>query len=672
MTKNEAKKEIATLRESIDHHNYRYYVLDSPEISDAEYDRLLRRLSELEHEYPGLVTPDSPTQRVGATPLAAFREVKHSSPMLSLSNAFDEDEIREFDARVRKLVGEARSFRYVAEPKLDGLAVEIVYEKGILSVGSTRGDGVTGEDVTQNLKTIRSVPLRLRPGKLGAVPSLLEVRGEVIMRLAAFRKLNEEREESGEPPFANPRNAAAGSLRQLDSSVTASRPLEVFFYGIGRAEGARFASQLEVLTSLPTMGLRVDPNFGLCDSLDEALEYYRRMEAKRDKLSYEIDGVVLKVDDFGLQEELGTISRSPRWALAAKFAARQETTKVLDIVVQVGRTGALTPVAVMEPVSIGGVTVSRATLHNQDEVDRKDVRVGDTVVVQRAGDVIPEVVSVVTSKRTGKERKFVMPDRCPVCGAKAVRLEGEAVSRCTGMACPAKLTEAVFHFASRRAMDIDGLGGKIIAKLIEAGMVKSVADLYALDKQDLLKLERMGEKLAENILASIDRSRKTTLSRFVYALGIRHVGDHLSRVLAAHFGTLEKLVAAGRDELEAVPEVGPQVAQSIASFFAEKQNVRVLEKLFANGVRVSGERRAGGRAAGKLAGRSFVFTGTLEGHTRKEASSLVEALGARTSSQVSSNTDYVVAGKDPGSKLEKAKSLGVKILTEKEFDRLVG
>ena len=671
MTKEQARKQISKLRESINRHNHLYYVLDSPEISDAEYDRLMRRLSELEEEFPDLVTPDSPTQRVGAAPLASFNEVRHSTPMLSLANAFDEDEIREFDARVRKLLGDGRSFRYVAEPKLDGLAVELIYEKGILVVGSTRGDGVTGEDVTQNLKTVRSIPLRLRPGKRGSVPSLLEVRGEVIMRLSTFRELNEEREEAGEPLFANPRNAAAGSLRQLDSSVTASRPLEVFFYGVGRAKGVKFSSQHDVLTSLPAMGLRVNPNFGLCGTLDEALEYYRRMEAKRDKLGYEIDGIVLKVDGFGLQEELGTISRSPRWALAAKFAARQETTRVLDIVVQVGRTGALTPVAVMEPVSIGGVTVSRATLHNQDEIDRKDVRVGDTVVVQRAGDVIPEVVSVVTSKRTGKERKFVIPDKCPVCGAGAVRLEGEAASRCTGMACPAKLTEAVFHFASRRAMDIDGLGGKIIARLIDAGLIKSVADLYALDKQDLLKLDRMGEKLAENVLASIDGSRRTTLSRFVYALGIRHVGEHLSRVLAEYFGTLEKLKAAGPEELQAVPEVGPQVAESIASFFGEKQNLTVLEKLFANGVRVSGERRAAGRAGGKLAGKSFVFTGTLERHTREEASSLVEALGARTASQVSSKTDYVVAGKDPGSKLDKAKSLGVTILAEKEFEKLV-
>jgi DNA ligase (NAD+) len=676
MTKEEAKKQVSKLRERINHHNYRYYVLDSPEISDAEYDRLLRKLSELEEKFPDLITSDSPTQRVGAPPLETIKEVKHSTPMLSLSNAFDEEEIRDFDARVRKLLGEGKEFQYVAEPKLDGLAVELIYEKGLFTVGSTRGDGVTGEDVTQNLKTVRSIPLKLRPGKQGRVPSLLEVRGEVIMRLAAFRKLNEEREKTGEPLFANPRNAAAGSLRQLDSGVTASRPLEIFLYGVGRVEGVKFTSQHEVLTVLPAMGLRVNPNFELCDTLDDALGYYRKIQEKRDKLGYEIDGIVLKVNEFALQEELGAISRSPRWALAAKFAARQETTKVLDIIVQVGRTGALTPVAVMEPVNIGGVTVSRATLHNQDEIDRKDVRIGDTVVIQRAGDVIPEVVSVVVAKRTGKEKKFVIPDKCPACGSRAVRLEGEAASRCTGMACPAKLTETVFHFASRRAMNIEGLGGKIIAQLIDVGLVKSVADLYALEKSDLLKLERMGDKLAENILASIGKSRKTTLSRFIYALGIRHVGEHLSQVLAGHFGSLEKLKTAGLDELQTVTEVGPQIAQSITSFFGEKQNLKVLEKLFEAGVSVAADRRATGRIAarlaGKLAGKSFVFTGTLERHSREDASSLVRTLGAKVASQVSKKTDFVVAGKDAGTKLDKARQLGIRILAEMEFEKLVG
>jgi DNA ligase (NAD+) len=672
MTREEAKKQISELRERISHHNYRYYVLDSPEISDAEYDRLMRKLSELEEKFPDLVTPDSPTQRVGAPPLEAFREVKHSLPMLSLSNAFGEAEIREFDARVRRLLGNDRDFQYVAEPKLDGVAVELVYEKGTLKVGSTRGDGVTGEDVTQNLKTVRSIPLRLRPDKSGRAPSLLEVRGEVIMRLAPFSKLNKQREEAGEPLFANPRNAAAGSLRQLDSSITASRPLEIFFYGIGRVEGVRFTSQHEVLAVLPTMGLRVNPNFELCDTLDEALEYHRKIQEKRDKLGYEIDGIVLKVNPFALQDELGTISRSPRWALAAKFPARQETTKILDIKVQVGRTGALTPVAIMEPVNIGGVTVSRATLHNQDEIDRKDVRIGDTVVVQRAGDVIPEVVSVVLSKRTGKEKKFVIPKRCPVCGSLAIRLEGEAASRCTGIECAAKLRETVRHFASRRAMNIEGLGEKIIGQLIDVGLVKSVADLYALDKSDLLKLERMGPKLAENVLSSIDKSRNTTLSRFVYALGIRHVGDHLSRVLAEYFGTIHKLESATQDELQAVAEVGPQVAQSIRTFFAQKQNLNVLKRLFAGGVSVAEEGSPRARPAGKLAGKSFVFTGTLERRSREEASSLVEALGARTASQVSNRTDYVIAGKEPGSKLGRARELGVTILTEREFEKLIG
>lgn len=672
MSKEAAKKRIAELRDSIGYHNYRYYVLDSPEISDARYDRMLRELGELEQQFPDLVTPDSPTQRVGAAPLETFREVRHSTPMLSLSNAFGEDEIREFDERTRKLAGTPAELQYVVEPKFDGVAVELVYESGVLSVGSTRGDGLTGEDVTQNLKTVRSVPLKLLPVEGRRRPSLLEVRGEVLIRLAEFRRLNEEREQKGESLFANPRNAAAGSLRQLDSSITASRPLEVFFHGVGKTEGVRFKSQEEVLRRLPLMGLRVNPNFEVCDTVDEALTFYRKMQERRDTLGYEIDGIVLKVNQFALQEEMGTISRSPRWALAAKFPARQETTRVLDITVQVGRTGALTPVAVMEPVNIGGVMVSRATLHNQDEIDRKDVRIGDTVVVQRAGDVIPEIVSVVTSVRTGKEKKFRIPEKCPVCGSLAPRLEGEAVSRCTGIACPAKLTETLFHFASRRAMNIDGLGGKIIAQLVEKGLVKSAADLYTLDKSDLLKLERMGEKLAENILASIQKSRKTTLSRFIFALGIRHVGERLSQVLAAHFGNLEGLERAAEEELRQIPEVGPEIALSIRNFLSQKQNLEVVRALLENGVTLRGETRPHVAAAGALAGKSFVFTGSLERRTREEASSLVESVGGRVSSQVSSKTDFVVAGREPGSKLEKAKKLGLKVITEKEFEQLLG
>jgi len=667
-SKKEAMALIEKLRQEISYHNYRYYVIDSPEISDAEYDRMMKRLKELEEKYPELVTPDSPTQRVGARPLEAFREVRHSVPMLSLSNAFGEEEIRVFDTRVKKFLGTEKAVQYMAEPKLDGLAVELVYENGVLSVGSTRGDGVTGEDVTQNLKTVRSIPLRLLRDKKGKTATLLEVRGEVIIGREEFKKLNKKREKDGEPLFANPRNAAAGSLRQLDSGITASRPLGVFFYGIGEVEGATFETQSELLQTLPTLGLRVNPHVKVCETVEDAIDYYGKMMQKREKLAYEIDGVVLKVNSFAQQEKLGTISRSPRWALAVKFPARQETTTILDIVVQVGRTGALTPVAIMEPVNVGGVTVSRATLHNQDEIDRKDVRIGDTVVLQRAGDVIPEIVSVVTSKRTGKEKAFRIPDKCPVCGSDAVRLTGEAVTRCTGMACAAKLRELVSHFASRGAMDIQGLGDKIIEQLTEKDLVKSVADIYSLRLADLMKLDRMGEKLAGNILASIEKSKNSTLARLIYALGIRHVGVHISHVLAEHFGSLDKLSSASLEELQEIGEVGPQVAQSIRSFFDQKINVEIINRLFAGGVKVSIERP---RPGARLLGKSFVFTGTLERHEREEASRIVESLGAKTESSVSGKTDYVVAGKEPGSKLQRARELGVTILSEREFEELI-
>ncbi len=744
LSKTQAAAEIEELRKTVSYHDYRYYVLDDPEISDAEYDRMLKRLVQLEERFPELVTPESPTQRVGAPPLEIFREVRHSIPMLSLSNAFGEKEIRDFDTRVKKLLETDDEPRYVAEPKLDGVAVELVYEDGILSVGSTRGDGTTGEDITQNLKTVRSIPLKLRSDRPESIPRLLEVRGEVIMRTQEFRRLNEERGQKEESLFANPRNAAAGSLRQLDSSVTASRPLEVYFYGIGRVEGVSFRTQKELLGYLPEVGLRVNPHVKPCRNIDEAIDYYDEMIQKRDTLEYEIDGVVLKVDEFSHQEKLGAISRSPRWALAVKFPGRQETTRVLDIAVQVGRTGALTPVAVMEPVNIGGVTVSRATLHNQDEIDRKDVRVGDTVVIQRAGDVIPEVVSVVVSKRTGDERPFVLPDKCPVCGSGVVRLEGEAASRCVGLACSAKLRQTVRHFAFKRAMDIEGLGGKTVEQLIEKDLVRSVADIYSLTKADLLKMERMGEKLADNLLASIEKSKNTTLSRLIFALGIRHVGEHLSELLAEHFGpgrsegtdrpsdgkrldekaaeifaeavsrlgqrairilsdgpvgalgehfsdsfsrqiqesgepglrelarrfrSLGELPFATQDGLQEIDEVGPQVAQSIASFFEQKQNIQIIARLFALGVRVRSERQ---EVEAKLEGKSFVFTGTLERHPREEARRMVESLGGKVVEQVSRKTDFVVVGKEPGSKLDRARELEIRILSEQQFEELVG
>jgi DNA ligase (NAD+) len=554
----------------------------------------------------------------------------------------------------------------VAEPKFDGVGVELVYENGAFSVGSTRGDGVTGEDVTANLKTIKSIPLILRGEN---VPRRLEVRGEVYMDIGEFEKLNREREKKGEPLFANPRNAAAGSLRQLDPSITARRPLNIFLYAPGRIDGAAIASQWEFLRQLPKWGLRANEHVRSCRGIEAAIEFHREMQSARDRLPYEIDGVVIKVNEFPLQERLGLVSRSPRWAIAFKFPPRQETTKVLDIIAQVGRTGALTPVAVMEPVRIGGVEVKRATLHNQDEVDRKDVRVGDTVVVQRAGDVIPEVVKVITSKRPPGTKRYRLPSRCPVCGAEVERIEGEAVSRCVGLSCPAQLKERICHFASRRAMDIDGLGVKLVDQLVDRGKVRSVADLYYLTKGDLLSLERMAEKSASNILEAIDGSRDTTLERLIFALGIRHVGEHVAKVLASEFGSLDKLEKVGEEEFMAVKEVGPQIARSIATFFRQKANVAAIEKLMKGGVRYAPVKKPG---KGALAGKTFVFTGALEKFSREEAEKLVEDSGGRASGSVSKKTDYVVAGADPGSKYEKARALGVKILTEREFANLVG
>jgi DNA ligase (NAD+) len=669
MSGKSVEREIQKLREKIEHHNWRYYVLDDPEISDTQYDRLMRRLTELEEKHPEYISPASPTQKVGAPPLEEFVQVRHSMPMLSLANAVNEDEAREFDAKIKRFLRLAASKRveYVAEPKFDGVGVELVYEKGRLIVGSTRGDGVTGEDVTTNLKTVRSIPLRLR-GKPEEMPERLEARGEVYMRIRDFERLNREREKRGEPAFANPRNAAAGSLRQLDSAITARRPLDIFLYAPGRIEGWVCASQWEFLGQLPRWGLRVNRHVRKCADIGEVLKYCAEMEKERDSLPYEMDGVVIKVNDYALQEKLGVISRSPRWAIAYKFPPKQETTKVIDIVAQVGRTGALTPVAIMKPVRVGGVEVKRATLHNQDEVERKDVRVGDTVVIQRAGDVIPEVVKVIKNKRPGGAKPYRLPLKCPVCGAEVVRLEGEAVARCTGLSCPARLKENLRHFAARRAMDIDGLGEKLIEQLVDSGKVKSVADLYYLKEDDLLRLDRMAEKSADNIMGAIDKSRDTTLERLIYGLGIRHVGEHLSKVLARGFGSLEALEEATVDELLAIDEVGPQIAASIRTFFNQKQNLAAIEKLFKGGIDYE---RVVKRRRGRFEGKTFVFTGTLEKCTRDEARRLVEDEGGHASTGVSKKTDYVVAGSDPGSKYDKARKLGVRILSEKEFANLL-
>jgi len=655
------------LREAIEYHNYRYYVLDDPEISDAEYDRMMRELETLEVEFPELRDANSPTQRVGAPPLEEFETVTHTIPMLSLANGQNEIEVREFDQRVRRFLGTDGDIAYVAEPKLDGLAVELVYERGNLVVGSTRGDGVNGENITQNLRTIRSIPLSL-VGKEVPVPERLEVRGEVYMEIERFRELNKKREASGEALFANPRNAAAGSLRQLDPAITASRPLNIFFYGMGGILGFMFKTHSEFLETIPYWGLRVNPITKRCRDIDEIIEYYDDIEGEREMLPYEIDGVVIKVDDLNLQGRLGVISRNPRWALAYKFRPKQETTKVLDIIPQVGRTGAITPVAILEPVRVGGIEIGRATLHNQDEIDKKDVRIGDTVIVQRAGDVIPEVVKVVDSERTGAERKFHIPDTCRVCGADVVRLENEALHRCIGLSCPAQLKGRIKHFASKRAMDIDGLGDKLVAQLVDRGMVKDVSDLYRLSKEDLVGLERMADKSAQNILDAIEGSKKKPLAKFIYALGIRHVGEHLSEVLAKELKSLTNFFRVTEEELLVIREVGPELAQSVVRFFGDATNREVVEKLQGAGLTIAGPAV---EQVAKLKDLTFVFTGALETFTRDEARDLVESLGGRTSSDVSKTVDYVVVGKDPGSKYDRAKELGITVLSESQFREMV-
>lgn len=664
MSKQEAQRKIDALREQLNYHSYRYYVLDDPEISDAEYDRMFRELLELEKQFPDLVTPDSPSQRVGGEPMEGFETVRHTVPMLSLDNAFDDGEVREFDARLHRLLDRASPFEYVAEPKMDGVAVELVYIDGVLTLGSTRGDGVTGEDITANLKTIKSIPLRLRHDAL-SVPARLEVRGEVFYPTAGFKKLNAEREAAGEPAFANPRNAAAGTLRQLDPRITAQRPLDMFVHGLGVIEGATLSSQWEALQSFKKWGLRINPLSRLCRGIDEALQAYQTFLDMRESLDYEIDGMVIKLNDFALQERAGIRSRSPRWAIAYKFPAQQETTQILDIIAQVGRTGAITPVAVMKPVKIGGVEVSRATLHNQDEIDRKDVRVGDWVVAQRAGDVIPEVVKVITSKRTGKEKPYKLPKRCPVCGTRAVREEDEAVLRCQNVACPAQVKEAIRHFAGKGAMDIDGLGEKIIEQLLERGLIKDYADLYFLQHEQIANLERMADKSAENLIRAINASRDISLDRFVYALGIRHVGEHVARILAREFGSLERLMTASEDELMQVHEIGPQVASSVTQFFSEPRNKEILQKLFSGGVKIRKETAPAGDM--RFADQTFVFTGALEKFTRAEAERLVEERGGHAASSVSRKTSYVVAGPGAGSKLGKARQLGIPVISEDEF-----
>ena len=663
------KHEIEGLREKLRHHEYRYYVLDEPEISDAAYDRLMERLKELEAAHPELVTPDSPTVRVGGAPRGGFQTVRHARAMLSLDNAFSYDALREWDRRVREGSGKEK-IEYIAEHKFDGLSISLQYEDGVLVRGVTRGDGTTGEDVTPNLKTIRSIPLRvdafaLKKAKLRAD---FEVRGEVMMTRKAFEALNRQQERIGGKIFVNPRNSAAGAVRVLDPTITASRKLDFFAYYMLVNGNVPFAKHSESLQALKQLRFRASEDWKLCNGIQEVIGYCEDWDAKREKLPYEIDGVVIKVNATSIQNELGYTAKAPRWAIAFKYPARQETTVVKDILVSVGRTGTLTPVAILEPVQVGGVTVSRSTLHNMDEIERLDVQIGDTVLIERAGEVIPHVLKVV---KPGKNRKpFHMPKNCPECGSLIHHVEEEVAYRCVNAACPAKRKESVLHYAGRHAMDIDGLGEKIVDQLVDKGLVKDVADLYALKQDSVAGLERMAEKSAQNLLRELEASKKNSLARLIYALGIQFVGERTGQLLAEHFSSLEELAAAKGEELEQVPEVGPKVAASIVEFFSEPANRQLIKKLAKAGVRPTAEKRE--VKSDKFAGKSFVFTGGLANRTREEAGAIVQQHGGKVSGSVSKKTNYVVVGADPGSKYDKAKELGVTILSEGEFEKLVG
>jgi DNA ligase (NAD+) len=682
----EAQERVERLRSEIRKHDHQYYVLDRPLISDADYDRLVSDLVRLEGQYPQLVTPDSPSQRVGGEPLAGFQAVRHPVPLLSLDNAFEPAELRDFDRRVQQLAGGAISSAtsiaseasrvphgghgavdYVVEPKIDGLTVVLTYEKGLFTRAATRGDGQTGEDVTTNVRTIRVLPL-----SLAAAPDRLVVRGEVFMPKRAFVRLNEERDSRGETPFANPRNAAAGSIRQLDPKVTARRTLGLFLYQVLVCPEPPLPTQAEVLSYLRQVGFSVQEQNQHCRDIDEVIACCNSWTERRHSLAYEIDGLVVKVNSLQLQERLGSTSKSPRWAIALKFPAEQVVTRIEDIIVSVGRTGVLTPTAILEPVQVSGATVSRATLHNEDMIRAKDVRIGDYVVLQRAGDVIPEVVSVLKERRTGQERVFQMPQVCPECGSQVIRLESEAATRCTGIACPAQLKEMILHFVSRKAMDIEGAGPALINQLVDTGLVRDVADLYSLGKEQLTSLERMGDKSAENILAAIDKSRGRGLAPLIFALGIRFVGIRASEILADRHGSMEAMAADTEEQLTQIPEIGPKIAASIVEYFGSEQARSLLQKLTMAGVRMRQEKAPATAGDLTLAGKQFVLTGTLSSLTRDEAEGLIKQRGGRVASSVSKKTNYLVVGQDPGSKYDKAVSLSVPILDEDAFRRLAG
>ena len=662
------KREIEQLVRELNEHSYRYYVLDAPVISDAEYDRLFRRLQELEekHQY---VLPDSPTQRVGGAPLEKFGKIRHTEQMLSLGNAFSPGEIREFDQRVKRFLKTDREIEYTVEPKYDGLAMELTYRNGVLHHASTRGDGIEGEEVTQNIRTIKSIPLKIEG--VAPVPEMIDIRGEVFIDIKEFEALNRDREKAGEPAFANPRNAAAGSVRQLDSSITAGRKLHMACYGVGALKGTDFRSQAEFMAWLTKAHFPVPAVFDIVTGVDKVIESIKKIEARREKLPFETDGAVVKVNDFVLQRQLGIKTREPRWAIAYKFAAHQETTVIEDIQASVGRTGAITPVAIMRPVRIGGVTVSRSTLHNWDEIERKDIRIGDTVVVERAGDVIPHVVAVISDKRTGKERKFPPPKSCPVCGSHVVRDEGEVAYRCVGLNCEAQVLEKIRHYASRAAMDIEHLGEKNVELLFSQGLVRHFADIYRLKKEQLLGLQRFAEKSAQNLIDAIEKSKRTTLARFLLALGIVHVGEFAAKQLARHFRRLEDLYHVAPERILQIKQMGDKLAASITEFFNEKENLRALDSLKKLGLSITNPEHTSGEARkGPLEGMTIVITGALS-RPRNEYEELIERNGGRAAGSVSKKTSFVLAGSEAGSKLDKAKELGVKVIDETAFLKMI-